>query len=141
MVVVVFLLVIPGTTVARNTRYMYPVADVVNSTVGKEKLGTAVKFYFGSQEHPPIAQEFGQFVSNLKTNAFNKSDRQACDWVFLSALLSLRDRAVEKGGDAVIRIVSFYQKNEVVSDSEYECHVGAVVAGVALKGVVVDLAK
>jgi uncharacterized protein YbjQ (UPF0145 family) len=61
--------------------------------------------------------------------------------VFLSAVLSLRDRAVKEGGDAVVAIRSFYKKNEVVSDTEYECHAGALIAGVALKGTVVTLVR
>jgi hypothetical protein len=61
--------------------------------------------------------------------------------VFLTVVLALRDRAVSEGGDAVVNIKSYYKKNEVVSDSEYECHAGAFVAGVALKGTVVKLAQ
>ncbi|HZC01952.1 MAG TPA: hypothetical protein VE844_11510 [Gammaproteobacteria bacterium] len=59
----------------------------------------------------------------------------------MSALLALRDRAVQEGGDAVINIKSFYKKNEVISDSEYECHAGGILAGVALQGTVVRLTK
>ena len=132
---------VPGTAVARNTKYMLPVEPALNTPAAKDKLGTAVAFYFGNQPHPPIAHPIGEWVTNLKTNAFGKSDEDACQWVFLSAVLSLRDRAVKEGGDAVVGIRSFYKKNEVVSDTEYECHAGAIIAGVALKGTVVTLAR
>ena len=40
--------------------------------------------------------------------------------------------------DAVTNIVSFYKRNERKDAQTYECHAGAIMAGVALKG---DLAK
>lgn len=133
--------VVPGAAGARNTKYMLPIERVLSSPVAKEKLGTAVTFYFGGQAHPPVERQIGEWVTNPKTNAFNKSDEEACEWVFLSALVSLRNRAVKEGGDAVVAIRSFYRKNEVASETEYECHAGAVMAGVALKGTVVKLAR
>jgi hypothetical protein len=132
---------IPGVATGRNTKYMLPIEAALTTPAAKEKLGTGVAFYFGNQAHPPIARTIGDWVTNLKTNAFNKSDEEACRWVFLSAVVSLRDRAVKEGGDAVVGIRSFYKKNEVVSETEYECHAGALIAGVALKGTVVTLAR
>ena len=44
-----------------------------------------------------------------------------------------------KGGNAVINIRSFYKKNEMSSETKFECHVGLLMAGVALKGTVVYL--
>lgn len=41
------------------------------------------------------------------------------------------------GADHVDGIVSNYKKMEYSSPTEYECHVGGVVAGVALKGTLV----
>jgi uncharacterized protein YbjQ (UPF0145 family) len=120
---------------------MYPVSAALNTPAAKDQLGTKVAFYFGNQPHPQVAQTLGVYSANRKTNAFNKSDQEACEWVFLSALLALRDRAVKQGGDAVINIQSYYKKNEVSSDTEYECHTGAIIGGVALQGTVVKLAK
>ena len=50
--------------------------------------------------------------------------------MFLSAMMQLEKRAKELGANAVVNIVSFYQKNVVLSATEFECHAGAV----ALKG-------
>jgi hypothetical protein len=141
MICAALMCTIPGSASGRNTKYMLPIEPALATPVAKEKLGTGVSFYFGNQPHPPIARTIGDWVTNLKTNAFNKSDEEACRWVFLSAVLSLRDRAVKEGGDAVVAIRSFYKKNEVVSDTEYECHAGALIAGVALKGTVVTLVR
>ena len=39
------------------------------------------------------------------------------------------------------QFASYYKKNTVSSETEYECHAGAVIAGVALIGDVVTLAE
>jgi hypothetical protein len=137
----ILLCVLAGTAVARDSRHLYPVIEALDTPKAKETLGTAVAFYFGNQEHPPAARTLGEHTVNRKTNAANKSDRVACDWVFLTAMLALRDRALQDGGDAVVKITSYYKKTEMASDTEYECHTGAIIAGVALKGTVIKLAK
>ncbi len=106
----------------------------------KERLDPQIRFYFGKQKHPKIKESFGNFATNKKTNAFNKSDEEACRWVMLSAMLSLQDRVKKEGGNAVINISSYYKKNEVRSNTKYECHAGSIMAGVALTGEVVKLA-
>ena len=46
-------------------------------------------------------------------------------------------RADSEGANAVVNIVSYYKKNVFSSPTEYECHAGAFVTGVALKGMFV----
>ena len=125
---------------ARDDRLMFPINDALATPAAQEKL-QGIDFYFGNQKHPKILEDFGEFSTNKKTNAINKSDLQACEWVFLSALLSLQERARRHGANAVINIKSNYRNNEVVSDTEYQCGAGALFAGVALKGRIVKLAK
>ncbi|HZB91381.1 MAG TPA: excinuclease ABC subunit A, partial [Stellaceae bacterium] len=96
-------------------------------------------FYFGKQSAPPVAQRFGDYVANRKSNSFGRSDQDACRRAMLDALLALHNRAKELGGNAVINIVSYYWKRPASSESDYECHAGGIVAGVALKGTVVTL--
>jgi hypothetical protein len=126
---------------ARNTRYTLKIQEVMNSADYQQKVGNAVAFYFANQPAPRFAQNLGEYVTNKKTNSFGKSDEAACQWAMLSALIQLRDRALQEGGNAVINIVSYYDRDEIPDKSEYECHAGAVIAGVALKGTVVKLAK
>ena len=38
---------------------------------------------------------------------------------------------LQQGGNAVVNIESFYDRNARASTSEYECHAGALMAGVA----------
>ncbi|HEX5055469.1 MAG TPA: excinuclease ATPase subunit [Gammaproteobacteria bacterium] len=126
---------------ARDTKHMFPIKEGMNTPAAKEKLNQGIKLYFGGQKHPKVEKSFGEFTSNKKTNALNKDDHEACDWSLLSALLSLQERAVNEGGNAVINIRSYYKKNEAGGAGEYECHAGAVMAGVTLRGEVVKLAK
>jgi hypothetical protein len=107
----------------------------------KERLDPSIRFYFGKQKHAKVKRKFGNFSTSKKTNAFNKSDIKACQWVLLSGLLALQDRALREGGNAVINIESNYKHQVVSSTTEFECHVGAIMAGAALKGDVVTLAK
>jgi hypothetical protein len=119
---------------ARDTQYMLSVEDGLNTTDADAKLDGSVKFYFAGQKHPAVLQKFGSDASNLKTNSFGKPDEVACKWVFLSVLVQFEKRAKELGANAVINIVSNYKKNEFASATQFECHAGAIVAGVALKG-------
>lgn len=130
-----------GSVEARDTRVMYSIQEALSQPAAKQKLLSNVPLYFGSQRTPQVVRSLGEYVSNKKTNAFNKSDKEACQWVILSALISLQQRALQEGGNAVVNIKSYYKKNEVSSATEYECGAGALMAGVAFKGTVVKLAK
>ena len=128
------------TTLARDDVGDYSIAETMALEQTKEALGDDVQFFFGDQPHGEISANFGEFRTNKKTNAFNKSDQEACQWVFLSAMLSLRDRAVTEGGNAVINIKSNYKSNLSSSETTFQCGAGALIAGVALVGTVVTIA-
>jgi uncharacterized protein YbjQ (UPF0145 family) len=119
---------------ARDTKYLLPIKTALEVKDADEKLDGSIKFYFGSQETPKILSKLGTDVSNRKTNAVGKSDEKACNWAFLSAMISLEKRAKQLGANAVVNIVSYYKKDIMSSATEFECHAGAVIAGVALKG-------
>lgn len=126
---------------ARDTVHQLKINEVLQDPQFAEKVGNDVKFYFGGQKQPAVSQSLGSYVTNKKTNALNKSDEEACRWVMLSALLELKQRAKSLNADAVTNIVSYYKKNEFSSDTLYECHAGALMAGVALKGTMVKLKR
>lgn len=126
-------LVWSATAVARDTRNQYPVADVLNNPAYAADL-KGVSFYFGEQPHPAVVKSFGTDRTNKKTNAFNKSDEEACQWVMLSALKQLKARADQLGANAVINIISNYKNNQTSSETEYTCGAGGLMAGVAFIG-------
>jgi len=49
-------------------------------------------------------------------------------------LLAFQERAKELGANAVVNMVSYYNQDEKTSPTQFECHAGAFIAGVALKG-------
>lgn len=102
-------------------------------------IGEGVKFYFAGQKHSKVIVNFGEFQSNRKTSAFGKSDTQACQWAFASAMKALQQKAVQNGANAVINIKSNYKGNLTSSSSTFKCGAGAMVAGVTLVGDVVKL--
>ena len=126
-------LVLCSSALARNTIHQFPAADVLSQPTFASQIA-GVSFYFGNSQHPKVVQEYGEFRTNKKTNAFNKSDEEACQWVFKSAILALHQRAVSLGANAVINIRSNYKDNVTVSDTDYTCGAGGVMAGVALIG-------
>ncbi len=126
---------------ARDDRLMFSIGDVLKSPGAAEKVDKNIRLYFGKQRHPKVAKNFGTVTANKKTNAFNKSDKQACEWVFLSAVIALQDRARRDGGNAVVNIRSYYKKQNVSSRTEFMCGVGNVVAGVTFQGDIVRLKK
>ena len=124
---------------ARDTKLLLPIKDALNY-VGKK--GSAKEIL-----DPSIALVFGRgggniiqadLVSNTKTNGFGKSDVAACHWAFLSAVKQFQQSAKDVGAKKVVNLVSYYKKHEFKSTTEYECHAGAFIVGVALKG---DLAR
>ena len=134
-------LMLAGAAEARDTKHLLSVKDAMSSAAAQEKLDPSIRFVFADAPHAKVIKRHGNFVANRKTNAFGKSDQQACEWVMLSALIALQDRAKAEGGNAVINIESFYKQQPMASRTDYECHAGAIMAGVALRGDVVTLAK
>jgi uncharacterized protein YbjQ (UPF0145 family) len=125
-------------TYARDDKLMLPIAQGL-AVQGKTNLDPSIKLLFGTQKSATPSKTFGNFMTNKKTNAVGRSDEEACNWAFLSAMLELQERAKKEGGNAVINITSFYKKNEVISETQFECGAGAMMAGVTFKGDVVTL--
>ena len=48
-------------------------------------------------------------------------------------LKALQEGAKDRGANAVIDIVSYFKKNEFRSATNYECHAGGIMSGVAFK--------
>lgn len=125
---------------AADKKVMVPIAEAMEANGAKERLGDSVKFYFGAQKTPKVGEKRGADQTSQKTNAFGKTDQAVCHWAFLSAMLALQKSAQAAGADAVINITSNYKNIPYASETDFECHVGNIVGGVALKGEFVRLA-
>lgn len=127
---------------ARNTRHELPLQDLLNSPMAREAgIDGSVRFYLRGAPHPPVQSRMGEDIGNRKTNAANKSDVEACNWVALSVLKAFQDKAKAMGANAVVDMVSYYKRREFSSPSNYECFAGTILAGVTLKGTYAKVAN
>ncbi len=126
---------------ASDEKMMFPIAGGMGNTEAQAKLDTSIKYYFGDQPTPKVITKLGFDKTSQKTNAFAKSADKVCNHAFLSAMLALEKRAQELGANAVIHIVSNYNNIENSSTTDFECHVGGIMGGVALKAEFVKVAN
>lgn len=119
---------------ARNDLLVLPLEDVVRMGLEQGKLDGSVQFYLSGARTPKVHARLGEGVSNKKTSGVGKGDADGCRWAALSALISFQESAKQKGATAVVDLHSFYKRNAVKNPATYQCHAGAVVIGVALKG-------
>jgi hypothetical protein len=125
---------------ANDRTVMLPIAAAMGAFQAEGKQDAAIKFYFGDQPVGGKVTMLETQKTSQKTNAFGKSDVKACNWVFQSAMLQLQKHAQKVGANAVMNIRSNYNNEERSSSTEFECHAGAIMAGVALKADFVKVA-
>jgi uncharacterized protein YbjQ (UPF0145 family) len=125
---------------ARATFHDLDIKQAMDSDVGKSKL-LGVPVHFAGQSYAKVASDMGVFTANRRTNAFNKSDEQACRIAFLSAVIALQSRAQKLDADAVVDIKSITKHRKLESAKQYRCAAGNVVANVVLTGRVVKFKK
>ena len=124
---------------ARDTLHKFPIEAAVAKSQASGQLAAGVKLFFGTQKHPTPTAQLGPVRTNKKTNFFNKTDQEACEWAFLSSMIALTQYAQRVGGNAVVNIRSNYKNIEFSSEAEYECGAGNVSGGTAFVGDVVKL--
>ena len=117
---------------ARDDVHHFSIEEALSSPKAKEVLDPNIKLSFGSGTKGNIIKS--GLTANKKTNAFNKSDKEACEWAFLSAVKTFQERAVKEGGTKVINLTGYYKKKAFDSKTQFQCGAGALMAGVTLKG-------
>lgn len=128
------LCVLASPSFARNTEYKLPLEEVIELGKAQGKLDGSVQFFLDGQKTPAVKARMSEDMSNKKTNGVGKDDVTACKWAALSALIAFQEKAKTLGANAVVDMYSFYRKNIFKDARNYECHAGAVVVGVTLKG-------
>lgn len=126
-----------GVAQARDSSQQQSIAEAMSTATAQSYTGVA--FYFGDQSHAEPKRFIGTYTSKKTTNAFGKSDYEACQWAFLSAIKSFHQRALREGGDAVVNITSITTGQPIKSTDHFMCRAGNVVAKVYLQGDVVKL--
>ncbi len=130
----------PMTAQARETERFYPAKEAAESELGKAKL-YSVPFYLKGQQHPQVKKTIFELSTDQSTRGVFRSDENSCRVAFLSAIRTLQNTAQEKGGDAIVDIVSITRGKQTESATDYRCVAGATVVHVGLKGKIVKLAK
>lgn len=117
----------------RDDKYVLPIQAALGTKDVLGKPDGSVKFFYGKQQTPQIITKLGSATTHGRVAKLRNTDEIVCGAAFLAALLALQKRAKQAGANAVVNIVSFYQRVEMSSTSEFECHAGTA-AHVFLKG-------
>lgn len=123
---------------AADVAQMTPIAPALATLQAQRELNSAIRFYFGKPADVPVAHSFGSVVVHRRS-VLNAQDPGACNRVFIVVLRDLAKSAKEAGANAVVNIESFYKDHAVSSPTDYECHRGAAVTAVTLRGELVRL--
>ena len=119
----------------------YWINEIMTSNKARTALGENVLFFFGDEPHGKILRQMGEVRTGKKTYALNKSDKEACHWVFLSAMKELKVQALRRGGNAVINIRSFYKRSVSSSSETFKCGAGTMIARVGLIGTIIEMER
>lgn len=127
---------------ARDTKVLFPIAGAMSENDAKNRLGDDVQFFFGDQKPAgKVLENLGSDKTSQKTNSVGKSAQTSCNWAFLSAMLQLKKRANALNANAIVNIQSNYKNDAFSSATEFECHDGAIMTGVAFKADFVRVEK
>lgn len=134
MLVAAALLCAPCLSFAGDKVMHFPFANAVAAATQSGKLDGSVKFYLAGNTPSGHVEVVSDYLTvTRKTNAFGKNDQKACDWALQSALIAMQQGAKEQTGvNAIVDIVSDFG-TEYRDSTQYECHVGTLMAGVSLK--------
>ena len=124
---------------ARDTLQSFPLESAIAKAQASGQLAPGIKLFWGTQKFPKPTAQLGPTRTNKKTNFFNKTDQEGCEWAFLSAMITMTQYAQRVGGNAIVNIRSNYKNIEFSSETEYECGAGNVTGGTAFVGDVVKL--
>ncbi|MDB5470437.1 MAG: excinuclease [Caulobacter sp.] len=110
------------------------IQDVLSSPDYAAKGPSDIKFYFADQP-VTVKQVVGPVQTSRKSSNYSGNNPpKACRWAMLSALIALAEEARLQGGNAVVGIKSNYRNVETASRDTFQCGVGGLMVGVALKG-------
>lgn len=124
---------LPAQAKARKDAQTWPIADIFSHKDYASKLGD-FKFTFGDKVSGKVV---GDSTTRKSTNGFGKSDHDACVWAALSALIAMKNDAINRGGTSVQGIKSMADGPEFSSSTEFQCISGASNSRVYFNGKIV----
>ena len=127
---------------ARGAVVLIDFQQALNSDEIKKALGDDVAFYLSGATTPVVRTSFQEVIGNSSTIRWYGSGQKPCMVVLLKVLQIMRDQAKQQGGNAVVNVIGYYKKKELVNSSMIECYTGAQVQGhITLKGTVAEVEK
>ena len=126
---------------AADQWHKFSAKDAIAGDLGKKTLNPKIRLYMKGEQHGKVVKQLGEYKANKRSNGFGHSAQSACDRAFISALVSLQERAEREGGNAVIDIYTITKDEKFESPDQYSCIKGAFVTNVALMGTVAKLAQ
>jgi uncharacterized protein YbjQ (UPF0145 family) len=115
---------------------MHPIAPVLASAEYAPKFNF-VKFYFGSQPYPEVAQKFGPIRTIRRTHSGEAET--ACQRAFAAGLINLAETARKLGADAVVNVHTAFAQRDEASPDQYVCATGSMMTGMTVYGDAVKL--
>ena len=138
-VATLLLCALPAVSQARDTAVYLPFDKAVAEATRSGKIDGSVKFYLaGNTPAGKVTVVSPGAVTNKKTNAFNKSDTEACEWVVQSAIISLHQAREKRRRQRRDQHRQLLQEQRAQGCADLRMPRRRIMAGVALKG---DLAK
>jgi len=131
---VVVLLMLGSPAAARDDAIHLSWSDLINSQEAREKLDSGVRLYLAGAKTPRIVERLETDTVSKKTRSLGRNTLTSCARAALSALIAMQAEAKKRGANAVVDIFSYYDKSAFRSTTEYECHNGTMVTGVAFQG-------
>lgn len=135
LVLPVVVVLVTGVAQAEDKVLKFPVQHALKSKLAKDKMLDDVRVYMMGQGHPGTSRRYREYKSNKRANGWN--DQATCDKAFISAIISLQQRADKEGGNGVVDIYSISNNKKTKSADTYSCLRGSTMAQVVLMGTVV----
>jgi hypothetical protein len=133
LVPALLILAMPMSAWAASPSSLHEIAPVLDNPEYTPKY-FGMKFFFGSQEHPPVAKTFPRLRTIRRAASVGADSEKACQRAFAAGLISLADNAKKQGADAVINIRTAFADKDEASDTQYICGTGALQTGMTLYG-------
>ncbi len=111
----------------------WSIEEAMNSQDFKDRLGD-FKFVWGDSV---TGQRVRSISTRKATNGVNKSDKAACEWALLSALIALKSAAEADGATSVQGIKSNATGTPFSSTAEFQCISGFTNSRVYLEAEIV----
>ncbi|MAP94794.1 MAG: excinuclease ATPase [Ponticaulis sp.] len=111
----------------------FSIQEAMNSQNFKDRLGDFT-FVWGDSVS---GQRIMSTSTRKATNGINKSDKEACEWALLSALIAFKEQAISKGGTSVQGIKSNVTGQPFSSTTEFQCKSGWTNSRVYLEAEIV----